>query len=274
MIGDWIKLARLSNALVAGIGVWLGHACLPGPINWTAALLGFGAMTLLAAAGNMHNDVLDLAADLINRPQRPLPAGRLTSRRALQAAIAIYLTGIVLAGLINIPSGLLAAGMALLLGLYNFKLKSMPLWGNLAVAVLCALALYFPEFPGLPIYTGLPALFAFLATMAREIAKDAEDIAGDAAVGRNTFPIRFGNRATRIALHLLTSAILLLLPLPYLVLHYHPGYVVLVLVGPMPLLISVMLSLSRPLPAWGKIQRHFKIIMLAGMSAIFAGIYF
>ena len=34
--------------------------------------------------------------------------------------------------------------------------------------------------------------------MAREIAKDAQDIAGDTAAGKNTFPVRFGASKARI----------------------------------------------------------------------------
>jgi 4-hydroxybenzoate polyprenyltransferase len=162
--------------------------------------------------------------------------------------------------------------MAALLYLYNLKLKALPLWGNLAVALLCALAVYFPEYPGFPIHTGLPALFAFLTTLAREITKDAEDILGDTAVGRITFPIRYGMRFTRSAVRLVTALVLALLPIPYLWLDYHPSYGLLILLGPVPLLFLVLQNLSRTIPDWGKIQRTLKGAMLAGMLALFVGI--
>lgn len=274
MIDDWVKLTRLSNAVIAGFGVWLGHACLPGPIDWISATLGFLALAFLAAAGNIHNDILDIEADRINRPNRPLPSGRLHRPMAVRAAVAIYLTAIASALFIDILSGLIVAGMALLLILYNLKLKSLPMWGNLAVAVLCALAVYFPEFPGWPIHTGLPALFALLTTLAREIAKDAEDVVGDKAVGSSTFPIRYGEMATRHALRILIIALFLLLPIPHFWLNYHLGYTLLVLVGPVPLLIIMLRSLSQPRVDWSRIQKHWKWIMLAGMAAIFVGINF
>jgi 4-hydroxybenzoate polyprenyltransferase len=163
--------------------------------------------------------------------------------------------------------------MAALLWLYNLKLKSLPLWGNLAVAALCALAVYFPEFPGLPKFTGLPAVFAFLATLAREIAKDSEDVPGDKSVGWNTFPIRYGKGVTRNIIRVLTILIFALLPLPYFWLDYHRGYYLLILLGPVPLLIALLRGLSSPFPDWGRIQQRFKWLMLAGMAAIFVGIY-
>src|SRR6266436_868772 len=91
MFGDWVKLARLSNAATAGFGVWLGHACVPGPLAWKAAALGSAAMALLAAAGNMQNDVLDLQADRINQPDRPLPSGRVKRGNVVIASIILYL---------------------------------------------------------------------------------------------------------------------------------------------------------------------------------------
>ena len=40
------------------------------------------------------------------------------------------------------------------------------------------------------------AVITFLATMARELLKDAEDVDGDAAGGASTLPIRIGVRKT------------------------------------------------------------------------------
>jgi geranylgeranylglycerol-phosphate geranylgeranyltransferase len=278
MIDDWVKLARLSNALVAGLGVLLGHACLPSPINWPMALLGALALAFLAIAGNIHNDVLDLEADRINRPDRPLPSGRLAIKPALGISIAFYFTSMLLAFSVGIASGLLTLAMAILLIAYNLKLKALPLWGNLSIALLCALAIYFPELPSLPwhwefpIYTGLPALFAFLTTLAREIAKDAEDIPGDAAVGWKTFPIHYGLNATRWLMGLLCLLILGSLPIPYFWLGYHWSYGLLILIGPLPLLLGIEKNLWRSHSDWRTIQKHLKGIMLAGMVAILVGI--
>src|SRR3954466_6413321 len=142
MFLPWVKLARLPNAAVAAGGVWLGHACLPGPIDARAAALGSLAMALLAAAGNMHNDVIDLPIDRINRPDRPLPSGRIAPRAALAVASITFAASLALAFALGRDQGYLVAAMGLLLYFYNVNLKGMPLAGNLAVALLCALAIY------------------------------------------------------------------------------------------------------------------------------------
>lgn len=280
MFGPWSKLVRLPNALVAGLGTWLGHACLPGPVDWAAAWAGSAAMALLAAAGNAHNDLLDLAADRINRPDRPLPSGRISTRAAARAAGGLYAAAFAAALALGPAPGSLVAGMGVLLALYNLKLKALPLVGNLAVSLLCALAVYLPELPGPPVHTGLPALFAFLATLAREISKDAEDMPGDRAAGWRTFPIRFGLPATRAAAGLAIAATLLLLPFPAAkgrfhlaaVLDYHAAYGVLAALGAGPLLAWSLGDAFRKEPEWGRLQRRLKWTMLAGMAAILAGV--
>lgn len=273
MLADWVKLARLPNALTAGLGVWLGRLCLPDSFDFRAAALGSGAMALLAAAGNMQNDVLDLQADRINRPDRPLPSGRIALRSAALAAAALYLAAMALAFALGVPEGLLAAGMALLLCLYNLKLKALPLWGNLVVALLCALAIYLPELPGFPAHTGFPVLFAFLATLAREVSKDAEDVPGDIAAGFSTLPIRFGNGAAKAAAGAACAAVILLLPVPWLVLDYRAGYAWAAALGPLPLLLWTLYRILRPQTDWKTVQRTLKWSMLAGMAAIFAGVF-
>jgi geranylgeranylglycerol-phosphate geranylgeranyltransferase len=273
MMADWIKLARPANALVAGLGVWLGHACLPGPMDRGAAGIGSAALALLAAAGNVQNEVLDMEADRINRPGRSIPAGRVPRRGAAWGSVLHYLLALSAAFSLGARPGMLAAAMGLLLCLYNLGLKTRPLWGNLAVSALCAQAVYYPEFPGMPRHTAFPALFAFLTTLIREILKDAEDMAGDMACGWNTFPIRFGPAATRMLAGLLTALVLLILPLPALVTGYRMGYAVLALLGPAPLLAVNLKDLGRADPDWGKLQRRCKWVMLAGMLAIFAGVY-
>lgn len=272
MIRPWLKLARLPNAAVAAGGVWLGHACLPGPVDMRAAALGSSAMALLAAAGNIHNDVADLAIDRVNRPDRPLPAGLIGPRSALAAAALCFAAALALASALSAGAAALAAGMGLLLYVYNVRLKALPLAGNLAVALLCALAIYLPELGGRPDYTLLPALFAFLATTAREIAKDAEDVAGDRLHGALTLPVRYGTGAARAGTAAAALAVLLLLPVPWLRLGYRIGYPIAAAALCLPLLAAVLAGLRAPQPAWGPMQRRLKLLMVAGMIAILLGV--
>ncbi|MDB5102643.1 MAG: geranylgeranylglycerol-phosphate geranylgeranyltransferase [Fibrobacteres bacterium] len=272
MFGDWVKLARLPNAVTAGAGVWLGHACLPGRFAWGEAALGSAAMALLAAAGNMQNDALDVEADRINRPDRAIPSGRVARGTVMNAALALYILAILAGFSLGRYDGFLTVSMASLLWLYNHRLKAMPLWGNLAVAALCALAVYFPEVPHFPDYTLFPVLFAFLTTLAREVAKDAEDMAGDLAVGYSTLPIRFGEKAAKTVSAGACIVVVLLLPVPWLRLGYRAGYPVIAAAGLLPLLATIVSAVLRPGTDWHSVQSRLKWAMLAGMAAILAGV--
>lgn len=272
MFRAWVQLARLGNAAVAAGGVWLGRACLPGPFAWRPALIGSVAMALLAAAGNMHNDVADLEIDRVNRPDRPLPSGRIRPGAALAGAFTCFALALVFAFYMGLPEGYLTAAMGALLFVYNLRLKRLPLLGNLAVALLCALAIYLPEVPGRPDYTLMPALFAFLTTVAREIAKDAEDVAGDREQGAATLPIRFGMGAAKAGVGLACLLVLFLLPIPWLHLGYHAGYLVAAITGCLPLLAIALAGVRAPEPAWGPLQKRLKLLMLAGMIAIVLGV--
>ena len=268
----WLKLARLANAAVAAGGVWLGHACLPGPVAWRAAVLGSLAMALLAAAGNMHNDVVDLPIDRINRPERPLPSGRIRPQAALAGAGLCLAAALAFAFALGTPAGWLTAAMGALLYVYNVLLKGLPLAGNLAVALLCALAVYLPELPHRPDYTLLPALFAFLVTTAREVAKDAEDVAGDRAHGALTLPVLYGTGPAKAAVAFACLATLGLLPVPWLRLGYHIGYPLAAAALCLPLLALVLAGLRAPEPAWRPMQQRLKLLMMAGMIAIVLGV--
>lgn len=272
MFSPWVKLARLPNAAVAAGGVWLGHACLPFPIDWGAAAQGSLSMAFLAAAGNMHNDVVDLPIDRINRPDRPLPAGRIAPKTAMAGAALCLALALILAFGLGRPVGLLAASMGALLYVYNVNLKGMPLVGNLAVALLCALAIYLPELPHRPDFTLMPILFAFLTTVAREVAKDAEDVSGDREHGALTLPVLYGTKAARIAVAIACVGTLALLPVPWLRLGYHVGYPIAAAALCLPLLALVLAGLQAPEPAWGPMQKRLKQLMLAGMIAIVLGV--
>jgi len=275
---SWIRLFRPANALIAAAAVWLGWYSLRlRPEAWLA-LWGSLSMLLLVAAGNADNDVRDVETDRINRPSRPIPSGRITVGAARAASILLYASAVALAWIGSPFHGGLALAMALLLGLYNRFLKGLPLSGNLAVSLLCGLAVYFVELPllidfPLEAHDSLPAaLFAFLATFAREVVKDAEDLAGDRAAGHRTFAVTAGIGAARKLAFATVALMLALLPFPALLFGYGRAYSLAVIVLAGPLVFLLLRELSRPAADFSKAQKLLKLLMLAGMVALLAGV--
>lgn len=191
-----LALVRPWNALITALSVAVGALTggLPlgsAPVFWAA----LGA-ALITGAGNALNDWVDVATDRINRPERPLPAGRLSRRAALIEAMVLAGGGLAAAAAASIWH--LWVGVAVLAGLaaYDLRLKATVLWGNLAVAALAAAAFPYgalgPHWPG---RSWAAAVFAGVFHFGREIVKDLEDTAGDHACGLRTLPLARGRRA-------------------------------------------------------------------------------
>lgn len=200
--------------MVVGVGV--GGVLVAGSegIGEASLLRAALAAAAVGTAANVHNDLQDLAIDRVNRPDRPLPAGELTPAAARVLAATLAVLGAGLAVTVSALHAALALGSLLLLAVYNVRLKRTPLWGNLAVAAVLGLAL---PFGGLAVgsWTGpllIGALFAFGTTLAREAAKDLEDVRGDAADGARTAAVVLGARPVARLAAAVALAMVLLLP--------------------------------------------------------------
>jgi geranylgeranylglycerol-phosphate geranylgeranyltransferase len=194
----FFRITRPVNAVVAGIAAVIAYLVATGTLVPEVILL-LVIVTSITAAGNVINDCYDADIDAVNRSDRPIPSGQVSRRAALWYAVLLFLAGIAIS-LFTTPLCIgFAAFNSLLLVLYATRLKGMPLAGNIAVAYLTgSMFLFGGAFAGYAGFVHLVplAVITFLATMARELLKDAEDVDGDAAGGASTLPIRIGVRKT------------------------------------------------------------------------------
>ena len=205
----YLEIIRPGNAVMAAIAVilmmFVGHYYdLPIII---CALIVF----VCTGAGNTINDVFDVKIDEINKPNRPIPSGRISLENARTYAYVLFGIGIALSlvdsYLVNsIWPSVIVIPAAVIMYLYARNLKAMPLIGNLTVAtltgfcfviagVVIACATSSLKILFISIYLGL---FAMFMTLAREIVKDMEDIEGDKQEGARTFPILYGKKIPSI----------------------------------------------------------------------------
>jgi len=186
---DLVLLTRPHNALAAGIAVSVG-AHLGGRADLLAdpAVRAALVASLVVAAANVANDRADVVEDRINRPARPIAAGRVSSREAA------VLAGLLAAAALSISVSLGSVPTVATLGLtalavaYAVRLKGVFLVGNLVVAGLSASAIVFG---GLVLGVGTPAVaigatFVFLSILSSEWLKCVADRDGDRAAGRQT----------------------------------------------------------------------------------------
>jgi geranylgeranylglycerol-phosphate geranylgeranyltransferase len=192
------EILRPFNCMMASAAAIIGLAIAGGLVTWAAALI-FLTVFLITGAGNSINDYYDRDIDAINRPDRPIPSGRVSSKNAYYYSIALFAAGCLFAGLVNQICLAVAAFNSVLLFIYARNLKAMPLAGNICVAFLTGSTFLFggaaAGSAGL-LANRVPFLLSFLVSMSREIAKDIEDMAGDLAGGARTLPILAGERTS------------------------------------------------------------------------------
>ncbi|MFQ5553503.1 MAG: geranylgeranylglycerol-phosphate geranylgeranyltransferase, partial [Thermoplasmata archaeon] len=204
----YLTIVRPTNLLMSFVGCLLGSAVALGSVGTLVgdpviALQAALIAVLFTAAGNTLNDYYDRETDRVNHPHRPIPSGQVTPRGALAAAILLFAPTVPWSLLLGPQLLVIVLVNLTLMGSYEWVFKRAGLRGNLLIAWLVA-SLFL--FGGLAVYRDLLALvpvlvlalLAFLATLAREIVKDIEDVAGD--TDRTTLPMHIGiPGASRVA---------------------------------------------------------------------------
>ena len=192
-LSAFFRLPRPLNSLITALSVGIGALTADQAPTWPALVLAALSAALINGAGNAFNDLLDIDIDRINRPLRPLPAGRLSPSAARIESLLLALAGCALALWLGPWHGLIALAVVALLAVYSIALKNTLLWGNVLVAVVGAIAFPYGALAAGDIgRSWIPALFAFLFHLGREIVKDIEDMAGDQIRGERTLPLCWG----------------------------------------------------------------------------------
>ena len=267
------RLTRPLNCLIAALSVGVGSLASGMAVGPLDTLLAALAAALVTGAGNSHNDLIDLEIDRINRPRRPLPAGLISTRHAAIESLLLAAGGISVAWWIGPWPGAIATGVAGGLLLYNAALKGSALWGNLLVSGLAATA-----FPFGAIASGawgrswIPAAFAFLFHLGREIVKDLEDTPGDRRGGARTLALQIGPRSAALLAAFVYLALIVCTFVPFALSVY--GVVYLGLILALDLLIAaalVRLARRYAAPDGHGLSRLLTAGMALGLLAVVAG---
>jgi geranylgeranylglycerol-phosphate geranylgeranyltransferase len=240
--------------------------------NWNVdlAALILLAVFLITGAGNAINDFYDREIDVINRPSRPIPSGRLSLKHAMVWSIVLFALGFILANLVGEICLLIAVLNSFLLFLYARNLKAMPLVGNLCISYLTGSTFLFggaaSGMIGLQANL-IPFLLSSLITMSREIAKDIEDLEGDRQGGALTLPVLAGKRISAI---LASTFALCGIGLSFLA-GLGISYIVIVSVADILFLLAIRrILMGDP----SESQRLFKMGMAVALIAFFIGAIF
>ncbi len=254
------------------------------------ALLAFST-AFVAIAGYIINDIHDVKADIINKPEKLFVDKKMTRMMAQNLFIGFNSVGLVLGMYLSYHIGhtsyfIIFVLTSLLLYQYAKQLKKNFLAGNLiisSIVLFCILMLaVFDIAPATNNYNlesqlGILHLFllfggfGFVLTFLREVVKDMEDIEGDKAIQAKSLPIVLGEKQTKGILIVLSSLFILSISfVSYYIFNTH-RYVSLYLLAlvVLPLLyFIVMLTKASTKKDFHTLSAMLKFIMLLGILSM------
>ncbi|HEX2473973.1 MAG TPA: UbiA family prenyltransferase [Lacipirellulaceae bacterium] len=128
----WLQLLRLANGLTAVADVAMGYLVTHGDLRPYGYFVSLAAAScLLYLSGMVLNDVFDVGVDARERPQRPIPSGRVSLSSAAAVGWAMLSSGVLVAWFIsfmvgNWRPGAVATLLAVCVVLYDAVLKRTP----------------------------------------------------------------------------------------------------------------------------------------------------
>lgn len=297
----FFKLIRWQNLLLIALAQVLIKYALLDPFKETygveTALTPIGMVVLvlatlcIAAAGYIINDIQDVEADLINKPENVVIDKHISEKSATNLFITFNVIGVALgyylAYSIN-QTGFFALFVIIsgLLYLYSTFLKQLLIIGNVVISILVGFSLIMVAlFDLLPMITDTNreiqvfflelildyAIFAFMINLLREFVKSLEDVEGDHKVGVQSLPIVLGReRATKLIF--LLSLIPTLLVIFYVSSYLFKqtlvvGYFLALIVAPL-IYANIKLYSADSKTEYKHISSVLKVVMLTGILSL------
>jgi protoheme IX farnesyltransferase len=159
-----------------------------------------GAMLPVQLCIGVINDVVDIRADALTKPYKPLVRGVVSRSRATSVGVVLGVVGLAVAATINLATlGFdalaLGAGLAYDLGLRRTPLSWVPWWAGMAVLPLEGYA----SAGSIPTQLLLLVPLSALVAVGLHFANALPDIDGDRRAGRRSLPVIAGDRVAQWA---------------------------------------------------------------------------
>lgn len=261
-IFNFFRLMRIGNCLIAFFSILATSFFISQSFDLKIPVfIGALAALFIMGGGNSLNDYFDYKIDKLNKPNRPIPSGQITRKRALIFSICLFFTGIFLGFFLNVFALFIVLINASLLIVYARHSKKMSFAANILIALMTSSVF---------IYSGMIlniinidiivlASSAFFIMTAREILKDIEDIHGDTQSGASTLPIKLGIRRARTMSTFFMLPAVFLIFVPYILSTMDEFYLGLILRATAALIVSFFLQAKQS----QKIIKAAAIIVLA-----------
>jgi 4-hydroxybenzoate polyprenyltransferase len=267
------------------------------PLNGLNFFLLAFSTAIIAAAGNIINDIKDVESDAANKKTRRIVKHKISINNAYRYYVALNIIGLLMALYltINIQAFYLFfihLISAFLLYFYSPNLKCSGILGNLTIAFLTAMVplivlIYFLAVGDSPFIDKIQqfdllfiliayAVFSFLINLVREIAKDVEDKKGDKRYNCRTIAVRWSvRRIKKLLLIIIAAAILsiVFLGLVFINTKYYV-YATAILIIPAIMIIDLVPTTltAKSRKDFNHISKSTKVVLTLGL--IFLGLLF
>jgi 1,4-dihydroxy-2-naphthoate octaprenyltransferase len=131
----YLQLTRPANLVTAIADILAGMAIAQFTFSdFNPALLVISTLGLYGG-GVVMNDVFDAKLDAVERPERPIPSGKVPLRSATMLGMTLLFAGVLAAALFSFQSGMIAVVVAALTVLYNRFAKHHVFFGPLTMGM-------------------------------------------------------------------------------------------------------------------------------------------
>lgn len=267
----YIKITRPVNVLIT---FWVIVVAVlitqKNPTDIIVMIMASLAAALTAAGGNIINDIFDVETDKISHPDRPLVKSKLSKREAWFEYIFLSPISLIIALQLSLIVFFIVLLSSIILFIYSAYLKKKSIIGNITIAALTGLAFIYGGVVTSNLQGAIiPAVFAFLINLIREIVKDIQDVDGDAKSNFKTFPVKYGFDKSKNLILVITLILILSTLYPFITQHYRIEYFILVMIIVNPVLIYCLKLLYNKKIALA--SKLLKLNMIFGLLAIFSG---
>jgi 4-hydroxybenzoate polyprenyltransferase len=270
-----LQLLRVHNLCLGAAAVLVAANLLDFPINELVIKTILIVMSTMAL-GYIMNDFLDIKADMINHPNRPLVKKKISYLVMIIISLFLFLVLFFSSRAINIKAlVLLLVYIFPSLLCYNFFLKRSPALGNIIVSVLLASIFLFTELVLINSFNKLfiPFILTALFSVLREMIKDLQDYNGDLSINMRTLPIILGQTKMRYLIIIWIIFLLIILTVPYYFFNYTFQYLILLIIFiEIPLIYSLFLLIKFPSKSTYKnLTKLLKFLCVLGLIVIMSG---
>jgi geranylgeranylglycerol-phosphate geranylgeranyltransferase len=214
-----IALLRLPYWMMSGgLALLTAFAIIHGISSVETVVLVFFSLSMITSAGFAVNDYFDRESDAVIKPKRPIPAGSLSLKQVVAAAILLFVLGLSFAFLINLLSFVILLIDSILLLVYSaFVKRKSGFAANVLVGLLVGTAFIYGE-AAVSNTVSLISISLYpiaFGTIGGNVLRDILSLEGDSKVGYPTLPQKIGNaKAAKVAAFFFTTTGVLA-PLPY-----------------------------------------------------------